>query len=303
MSDELTLDRVSIKKQAKRLLDGKTWSLIGWFAMYGFVLLLCTVVSWFMPMPLQNWVTHKLLASPIFFNYDYDIIQIVIWLVFIFIKYLLFSALSFPFSVCMSSIPLAIVEGQNVTWQTVLSPISRARYFIEYSITGAMTYTFTFLWSFLLFVPGIAASYRYSFAKYLYVSNSEQTAGEVVAMSKKMTLGFKMSMFTIDLSFIGWFFVGIITCGIGLVYMICYSSVIHAIVFKTLENNLKNIGTDDSQNTEKKNEVEAEAEIKEECETDIESTADGESEKKDDFPIKAESNENTEPNIEAETKL
>lgn len=308
MSNELELDRVAIKKQAKKLLDGKTWSLIGWFAMYGLVLLLCTAVSWFMPMPLQTWlniwIADRLFSLDYYYNYYiYDIIQIVVWAVFVFIKCLLFSALSFPFSVCMSSIPLAIVEGQDVTWQTVLSPISRARYFIEYSITGAMTYTFTFLWSLLLFVPGIAASYRYSFAKYLYVRNSEQTAGEVVTMSKKMTLGFKMSMFTIDLSFIGWFLVGIVTCGIGLVYMICYSSVTHAIVFKMLEDNLKNIGTDDRQNTETKNEADAESEIKVETETDIESTADGELEEKDDTQTKAESNENTEPNIDTEIKL
>lgn len=274
MSVELELDRVAIKKQAKKLLDGKTWSLIGWFAIYGFVLLLCAAVSWFLPMPLQNWIMDYLFGFDYYYGYflsDIGLLgqfgQLAIWSVFAFIKYFLFRALSFPFSVCMSSIPLAIVEGQEVTWQSVLAPISRARYFIEYSITGAMTYTLTYLWSLLLFVPGIVASYRYSFAKYLYVRNSEQTAGEVVAMSKKMTLGFKMSMFTIDLSFIGWFLVGIVTCGIGLVYLVCYSSVTHAIVFKTLEDNFKNGGTDDSHETNAETVTETNADTETNAET------------------------------------
>lgn len=63
---------------------------------------------------------------------------------------------------------------------------------------------FVFLWSLLLIVPGIVASYRYSMAVYILLDDPELSALECIRRSKALTAGHKGELFVLDLSFIGW---------------------------------------------------------------------------------------------------
>ena len=63
-----------------------------------------------------------------------------------------------------------------------------------------------FLWSLLLFVPGVIAALRYSMAAYYMAEDPSISAGEAIRRSKEaMKLkGRKMSYFMLLLSFVGW---------------------------------------------------------------------------------------------------
>lgn len=63
---------------------------------------------------------------------------------------------------------------------------------------------FIFLWSLLLVIPGIIASYRYRMAIYILVDHPEMSALECIRESKRMMAGHKWELFILDLSFIGW---------------------------------------------------------------------------------------------------
>lgn len=69
---------------------------------------------------------------------------------------------------------------------------------------------FVFLWSLLLIVPGIIAAYRYSMANYLLITRPELGIMDCIRESKRLTQGHKAELFTLDLSFLGWFLLGII---------------------------------------------------------------------------------------------
>lgn len=62
-----------------------------------------------------------------------------------------------------------------------------------------------FLWSLLFVIPGIVASYRYSFALYLLLDDPEKGALQCIRESKALTQGYKGQLFVLDLSFLGWF--------------------------------------------------------------------------------------------------
>lgn len=62
----------------------------------------------------------------------------------------------------------------------------------------------TMLWSLLLIVPGIVASYRYSFAIYILLDDPGKSVTECIQESKALTQGHKMELFVLELSFIGW---------------------------------------------------------------------------------------------------
>ena len=73
---------------------------------------------------------------------------------------------------------------------------------------------YTFLWSLLLIIPGIIKAYQYSMMPYLLIDRPDLSIKECFAMSKKMTSGFKWSLFVLELSFIGWAILAVFTVGI-----------------------------------------------------------------------------------------
>jgi uncharacterized membrane protein len=81
---------------------------------------------------------------------------------------------------------------------------------------------FTFLWALLLIIPGIIAALRYSMSYYIMNDHPEIGPMEAIEMSKELMDGQKMRLFTLTLSFIGWFLLGIITFGLGFLYLMPY---------------------------------------------------------------------------------
>lgn len=81
---------------------------------------------------------------------------------------------------------------------------------------------FTFLWSLLFVIPGIVKSYSYSMAMYILAENKGKPALECIEESKEMTNGHKMELFVLNLSFIGWALLGVITFGIAYIWVIPY---------------------------------------------------------------------------------
>ena len=81
---------------------------------------------------------------------------------------------------------------------------------------------FTILWALLLIVPGIIAAIKYSMAYYIVAENPEIGALEAIRRSKDMMDGHKMRFFEMWLGFLGWFILGIITFGLGMIFAIPY---------------------------------------------------------------------------------
>ena len=71
-----------------------------------------------------------------------------------------------------------------------------------------MTRLFTILWAMLFIVPGFVKSYSYSMAMYIKVDNPDYDWRKCIDESQRMMQGHKWDLFVLDLSFIGWLFVG-----------------------------------------------------------------------------------------------
>ena len=78
---------------------------------------------------------------------------------------------------------------------------------------------YTFLWSLLFIIPGIVKSYAYAMTPYILLDRPELSPTEAIAESRKMMDGRKMDLFILDLSFIGWMLLSVLTCGILLFYV------------------------------------------------------------------------------------
>ena len=78
---------------------------------------------------------------------------------------------------------------------------------------------YTFLWSLLFIIPGIVKSYSYAMTPYILLDRPELSATEAIKESEKMMNGHKMDLFILELSFIGWIFLSVLTCGVLILYV------------------------------------------------------------------------------------
>ena len=81
---------------------------------------------------------------------------------------------------------------------------------------------FTLLWTLLLIIPGIIKAYAYAMTPYIMKDQPELSAVDCIDRSMSMMNGYKWKLFLLDLSFIGWYLLSILTLGIGLLWLTPY---------------------------------------------------------------------------------
>lgn len=78
------------------------------------------------------------------------------------------------------------------------------------------------LWTLLFFIPGIVMSFAYAMTPYILEDNPELSAWEASTRSREIMKGHKFDLFYLYLSFIGWFFLCLLTAGIGFIWLSPY---------------------------------------------------------------------------------
>ena len=95
---------------------------------------------------------------------------------------------------------------------------------------------YTFLWMLLLIIPGIVKMYEYRMIPYILADHPELSSKEVFAKSKEMMRGQKWHAFVLDLSFIGWEILSLLTLGLlGTFYVTPYRNMTNAALYEKLE--------------------------------------------------------------------
>ncbi|MDQ7094345.1 DUF975 family protein [Desulfosporosinus sp. PR] len=110
--------------------------------------------------------------------------------------------------------------------------------FLKSFILNLLITVFTTLWSLLLVIPGIIAAYRYSMAYYIMMDNSQLSALEALKQSKYMMVGHKFELFVLQLSFLGWFLLGVLTLGLALLWANPYYEAAKANFYQDLKATL-----------------------------------------------------------------
>ena len=101
---------------------------------------------------------------------------------------------------------------------------------------------YVFLWSLLLVVPGIIKGYSYAMTSFILQDEPNLQNNAAIEKSMAMMEGNKMKLFLLDLSFIGWFLLSLLTCGIGLWWLLPYMYVARAGFYEDLKRSqLQNV--------------------------------------------------------------
>ncbi len=75
---------------------------------------------------------------------------------------------------------------------------------------------------FVSLIYTIIKSYLYQLSLYIVFDNENMTAKEAVQESEKLMTGHRWEFFWLQLTFIGWMFLAMLSCGIGLLWLMPY---------------------------------------------------------------------------------
>jgi uncharacterized membrane protein len=76
---------------------------------------------------------------------------------------------------------------------------------------------------------------------YILADNPNIGVEKAISLSTEMTMGHKLDMFVLDLSFLGWYLLGTLAFGIGIFFVMPYDNATKAELYLSLrENALRN---------------------------------------------------------------
>lgn len=117
------------------------------------------------------------------------------------------------------------------------------KYFLRTVLIYILTSIFTFFWTLLFVIPGIIKSLAYSQAYFIYKDrtdhseNEKPSALDCITESRKMMNGHKWDYFLLQLSFIGWGLLSVLTFGIGFLWLNPYMNATMAAFYDDLSKN------------------------------------------------------------------
>lgn len=133
-----------------------------------------------------------------------------------------------PLSIASTWFYLAMARHHRPKIVNVFSIYGDIGMSIKLISTSIVMGIFVFLWSLLLIIPGIIKTLAYSQAFYLLRDHPEYSILEAIRESRKRMKGYKWKYFLLQLSFIGWGFLAVISLGIGFLWLIPYMATTNA---------------------------------------------------------------------------
>lgn len=200
-----------------------------------------------------NW-GNAVIVSLIF----YGILTAVGWITedsfFSVINFLIMTPLSYGLSLLF----LTLIRKNDFNIELLFGGFSEK--YLKIVGIGFFTSLFIFLWSLLLIIPGIVASYSYSMVYFILVDEPDIDIFEAIAKSKKMMYGNKGQLFLLDLSFLGWCLLSLLSFGIGFLWLFPYVTTSHTLFYERIKkgsgyegnSNYKNETNNDREETELK---------------------------------------------------
>lgn len=107
--------------------------------------------------------------------------------------------------------------------------------FVRIFLTILLQAIYTFLWTLLLIVPGIIKSLSYAMTPFVLKDHPELSYDAAISESSRMMKGYKMKLFLLELSFIGWIILALLTLGFGFLILQPYMQTALAAFYEDLK--------------------------------------------------------------------
>lgn len=108
----------------------------------------------------------------------------------------------------------------------------------ENILLGLMQTLIVMLWSFLFIIPGIVKAYAYSMSFNIKVDHPDWGWKQCLDESQRMMNGHKWELFVLNLSFIGWVLLCMLTMGFGSLWLVPYQQMTHTLFYQKLKGEI-----------------------------------------------------------------
>lgn len=142
--------------------------------------------------------------------------------------------LALPLTWGYQTLFLGAVRGGEATAKDMFEGYNK-ELFSRVLTTTLLYYVYVFLWSLLLLIPGCIKSYSYAMTPYILKDNPEMKNNAAIEESMRMMDGHKLELFLLDLSFIGWAILSILTCYIGFLWLVPYMNMARVNFYEDLK--------------------------------------------------------------------
>lgn len=142
--------------------------------------------------------------------------------------------LALPLTWGFQTLFLGAVRGGDATAKDMFEGYNK-ELFSRVLTTTLLYYVYVFLWSLLLLIPGCIKSYSYAMTPYILKDNPEMKNNAAIEESMRMMDGHKLELFLLDLSFIGWAILSILTCCIGFLWLVPYMNMARVNFYEDLK--------------------------------------------------------------------
>ena len=116
-----------------------------------------------------------------------------------------------PLAVGCASVYLSIARKEEASVGQLLDGTKN---FVNSFLAYLLVILFTTLWMFLFIIPGIIKAFSYGLTFHILRDHPEMTATEAMKRSQEMMKGHKWQLFCLYFSYIGWFLLCSLTCGL-----------------------------------------------------------------------------------------
>ena len=125
-----------------------------------------------------------------------------------------------PLTIGVSRFSLKLAKGDsNIKFKDLFSGFD---VFLKSLIMNIIIMICVFVGTILFIIPGVIVQIMFSQANYILAENPEKSFMECLKESSRMMKGYKMDYFILELSFIGWAILSLLTFGIGFLWLIPY---------------------------------------------------------------------------------
>ena len=142
--------------------------------------------------------------------------------------------LALPLTWGYQTLFLGAVRGGEATAKDMFEGYNK-ELFSRVLTTTLLYYVYVFLWSLLLLIPGCIKAYSYAMTPYILKDNPEMKNNAAIEESMRMMDGHKLELFLLDLSFIGWAILSLLTCCIGFLWLTPYMNMARVNFYEDLK--------------------------------------------------------------------
>ncbi|ANC78884.1 hypothetical protein ABE65_019595 [Fictibacillus phosphorivorans] len=129
-----------------------------------------------------------------------------------------------------------IRTGEKINVSSLFQAFSEISTYIKILGTYLVMMVYLILWSLLLLIPGIIKAFSYSQTYFVLKDHPDIGINAAIKKSRKLMDGYKWKFFVLQLSFLGWGILCILSLGIGFFWLAPYMSASYAAFYNNLVN-------------------------------------------------------------------